>query len=62
MNHGISVTLEKVAMLRDVVARVADARDAERHDRAAARYREEREAAATDEPWWIDVGGEGEPC
>jgi hypothetical protein len=62
MSHSISVTSERVSALRDVVAVVDDAREAERHDQAVARYRAEREDAAPDEPWWVDVGGEGEPC
>lgn len=62
MNRSIPVTSEAVSALRNAVAIVADARQAEHHGRAAARYRDEREAAAPDEPWWIDIGGEGESC
>ncbi len=31
---------------------------------AVQQYLEEREytAEVDDEPWWVDVGGEGEPC
>lgn len=68
MKNSITVTSDVVAAFRDAVATVEDAREAareaERHDRAVRRYREEREAAAeaAEAPWWVDVGGEGDPC
>lgn len=62
MNRSISVTPEAVSALRNAVAVVADAQEAERHSRAVTLYRAERETAAPDEPWWIDIGGEGAPC
>ena len=62
MKNSIYITPDAIAAVQDVVAMVDDAREAERHVRAKVRYRAEREDAAPDEPWWIDVGGEGEPC
>lgn len=65
MKSKISVTTGAVAAARDVVVLVDSAREAECHVRAAERYREERRIAAAaevDKPWWIDIGGEGEPC
>lgn len=64
MKNSITITPYAVVAFRDVVASVEDAREAERHDRAVRRYREEREAAAevAEAPWWIDVGGEGDLC
>lgn len=57
MKNSILVTPDAVSAFRDVVSMVNDERDAKRHEQAALQYREEREA-----PWWIDVGGEGDPC
>lgn len=64
MKNNITVTPDAVIAFRDVVATVEEAREAEQHDMAVRRYREEREAAAevAEGPWWIDVGGEGGPC
>ncbi len=64
MKNKISVTPDAVVALRNVIATVNDDCEATQHDRAARRYREERQDAApmADEPWWVDVGGEGEPC
>ena len=65
MRHNIRATPDNVEMFRDVVASVEDRPERERHNHAVRRYREEREVAASaelDEAWWIDVGGEGEPC
>lgn len=60
----MTVTLEAQERLRNAVSGAKDAEkeaeDAERHARAVRKYREERRVA--DEPWWIDIGGEGEPC
>jgi len=63
MRHDIRPTPEGLAQLRDVIATVEDKSETERHGRAVRKYREEREfAGAEDPPWWVDLGGEGEPC
>lgn len=61
MKHRISVTMDMAAAASGAAD---DAREVERHDRAVEKYREERRVAegVADVPWWIDVGGEGEPC
>ncbi len=65
MKNHISAALDAIAAARDVVAMVDDAQEAEHHVRAVVKYREERKVAAAtgaEKPWWIDVGGESEPC
>lgn len=65
MKNYISVALDAIAAARDAAAMANDAEEAEYHTGAVMKYREERKVAAAAEaekPWWIDVGGESEPC
>jgi hypothetical protein len=59
MKAKMHVTPDARSLAREVVTDVRDAEEAARHARAAARYREERRNSGS---WWIDLGGEGEPC
>lgn len=63
MQIHMQATPDCVVMARDVAATVQEGKETERHARAVLRYREEREFSAPIEggPWWIDLGGEGEP-
>lgn len=68
MKDKMTVTPDALALVRDVVYDIEDAKQAARHAIAAKHYRKERKAAAElgedIDPWLVgvDVGGEGEPC
>jgi hypothetical protein len=64
MKAKMIVTSGAVSLARNVASEIRDAEESARHSRAVERYREEREATKGlgISPWWIDVGGEGDPC
>ena len=62
MNVKMFHNADLVAKARDVVASVEDVKAEKDRRQQAAAYREERESAEPDDPWWIDMGGDGEPC